>query len=171
MERALKESDMIVLSGGTSVGTRDMVARIITDIGSPGILFHGLALKPGKPMIGGMLGTVPVLGLPGHPAAVALCCELFLKPLIGRLLGLDRASWQDRERVVKARLDRNVSSTAGREEHIRVLLELRDSELWAVPVRGKSGLIATLVKADGTIVIPLHVNGIEQGETVDVRLF
>jgi len=72
---------------------------------------------------------------------------------------------------VRARLSKNVASSQGREEHVRVMLEERGGELWAVPVLGKSGLITTLVKADGTMVIPLHINGIEAGELVDVRLF
>lgn len=171
IETAMTDSDAIVISGGTSVGTKDMVARIINDIGSPGVLFHGLSLKPGKPMIGGVIKGIPVFGLPGHPAAVSICFELFIRPVLHRLSGL-REKWpQFSRKTVTAKISKNISSSAGREEHIRVMFEERGGELWAVPVLGKSGLITTLVKADGTIVIPLNRNGIEAGEIVDVRLF
>jgi molybdopterin molybdotransferase len=171
IETAMTDSGAIVLSGGTSVGTKDMVARIIDDIGSPGVLFHGVSLKPGKPMIGGVMKGVPIFGLPGHPAAVSICFELFIRPVLHMLSGL-RERWpQYSGRTVRARISKNIASSQGREEHIRVMLEEREGELRAVPVLGKSGLITTLVKADGTIVIPLHVNGIEAGEIVDVRLF
>ena len=171
IETALTDSDAIVLSGGTSVGTKDMVARIINDIGSPGVLFHGLSLKPGKPMIGGVIKGIPVFGLPGHPAAVSICFELFISPVLQRLSGLWEKRPQLDKKTVSVKISKNISSSQGREEHVRVMIEEREGELWAVPVLGKSGLISTLVKADGTIVIPLHRNGIEAGETVDVRLF
>ena len=87
------------------------------------------------------------------------------------LSGLKERWPQYGSRTVRARVSKNIASSQGREEHVRVVLEERAGELWAVPVLGKSGLITTLVKADGTIVIPLHVNGIETGEIVDVRLF
>ncbi|MBI5639721.1 MAG: molybdopterin molybdotransferase MoeA [Nitrospirae bacterium] len=171
IESSLEDSDAIILSGGTSVGTKDMIARIIDDMGSPGVLFHGVSLKPGKPMIGGIIRGIPVFGLPGHPAAVSVCFEIFIEPVLKKLTGLvEKFPWQGRT-IVKARLSRNISSSQGREEHVRVMLEERADGLWAVPVLGKSGLITTLVKADGTIVIPLNINGIEQGEMVDVRLF
>jgi len=171
IETAMADSGAIVLSGGTSVGTKDMVARIIDDIGSPGVLFHGVSLKPGKPMIGGVMKGIPIFGLPGHPAAVSICFELFIRPVLHMLSGLKERWPQYSSRTVRARVSKNIASSQGREEHVRVMLEDREGELWAVPVLGKSGLITTLVKADGTIVIPLHVNGIEAGEIVDVRLF
>jgi molybdopterin molybdotransferase len=171
IEAAMADSEAIVISGGTSVGTKDMVARIINDIGSPGVLFHGVSLKPGKPMIGGAINGVPVFGLPGHPAAVSICFELFIRPVLRRLSGLKERWPQYSSRRVRARLSKNISSSQGREEHVRVMLEEREGELWAVPVLGKSGLITTLVRAEGTIVVPLHINGIETGEIVDVRLF
>ncbi len=171
IETAMSDSQAIVISGGTSVGTKDMAARIINDIGSPGVLFHGVSLKPGKPMIGGVISGIPVFGLPGHPAAVSICFELFIRPVLHKLSGLKERWPQYSSRSVRARLSKNISSTQGREEHVRVMLEEREGELWAVPVLGKSGLITTLVRADGTIVVPLHTNGIEAGVIVDVRLF
>ena len=156
IEAAMADSQAIVISGGTSVGTKDMVARIINDVGRPGVLFHGVSLKPGKPMIGGVISGIPVFGLPGHPAAVSICFELFIRPVLHVLSGL-RERWpQYSSRTVRARLTKNISSSHGREEHVRVMLEEKAGELWAVPVLGKSGLITTLVRADGTMVVPLR---------------
>lgn len=171
LEGSLQDSDMVILSGGTSVGIKDMIARILQDIGQPGVLFHGLSLKPGKPMIGGVVRGIPVFGLPGHPAAVAVCFNVLVRPVLEFLSGADDRLSRMCRPVVRARLDRNLSSSAGREEHVRVMIEMRDDGLWAVPVLGKSGLITTLVKADGICVVPLHVNGIEKGEWVEVQLF
>jgi len=171
VESSLKDSDIIIVSGGTSVGTKDMIAGVIHDMGAPGVLFHGVSLKPGKPVIGGVVNGLPIFGLPGHPAAVNVCFEIFIRPVLKILSGLKEKSPLSGQRVVAAKLSKNVASSQGREEHIRVMLEEREDGLWAVPVLGKSGLIATLVRADGTFVIPLNVSGAEKGEIVEVVLF
>ncbi|MBA4371664.1 MAG: molybdopterin molybdenumtransferase MoeA [Thermodesulfovibrio sp.] len=171
VEESMKDSDLVLVSGGTSVGTKDLIAGIISDIGSPGLLFHGISLKPGKPLIGGIIKGIPVFGLPGHPAAVSICFELFILPLLQRLSGRDEPAAGIYKPAVFARLAKNIASTQGREEHVRVQLEKREDGLWAVPVISKSGLITTMVKTDGTVVIPLSQNGIEQGTLVEVRLF
>jgi molybdopterin molybdotransferase len=171
VESSMGDSDAILVTGGTSVGIKDMIARIIGDIGSPGVIFHGVSLKPGKPMIGGIIEGIPVFGLPGHPAAVGVCFDVFVRPVLNVLTGCREKLAAYRTRTVKARLSKNVASAQGREEHVRVALDEREDGLWAVPVLGKSGLITTLVKADGTFVIPMNNSGIETGEVVDVRLF
>jgi molybdopterin molybdotransferase len=172
VEAAMTDSRAIVISGGTSVGTKDMLAKVIDDIGGPGVLFHGLSLKPGKPMIGGMVGgRTPVFGLPGHPAAVGVCFGIFIEPVLHILSGSTDKFARYKKKTVKAKLTKNVASSLGREEHIRVLLEEGSAGLLAVPVLGKSGLIRTLVKADGTFVIPVNNNGVEKGEEIEVRLF
>ncbi|MGC2061634.1 MAG: gephyrin-like molybdotransferase Glp [Thermodesulfovibrionales bacterium] len=171
VEEAMEGSDMVLVSGGTSVGTKDLIAGIITDIGNPGLLFHGVSLKPGKPLIGGIIRGVPVFGLPGHPAAVSICFELFILPVLQRLSGHDEPAAGLLRPVVFARLTKNIASTQGREEHVRVILEKREDGLWAIPVISKSGLVTTMVRTDGTVVIPLSQNGIEQGQLAEVRLF
>lgn len=168
---SLEDSDMVIITGGSSVGTKDMTHSIIDSLGSPGVLFHGVALKPGKPTIGGVIGGKPVFGLPGHPAAVTVCFELFVRPVIRRLTGAAEDISLNARRSVHARIAKNISSGSGREEHIRVSIEDRSGELWAVPVLGKSGLIRTLVKAAGVVVLPPHVRGIQEGDTVEVILF
>ncbi len=170
LEESLKESAMAIITGGSSVGTLDMTAKVIGSLGPPGVLFHGVTLKPGKPTIGGVVNGIPVFGLPGHPAAVTICFDLFIKPALKMLTGIREKGFLT-QRTVKARMARNVSSGAGREEHVRVALDERDGELWAEPVLRKSGLIMSLVMADGTVVIPSQARGIEEGETVEVKLF
>lgn len=169
VESALNDSHMVLISGGTSAGIKDMTARIINDIGKPGVLFHGVSLKPGKPMIGGVVDGKPILGLPGHPAAAVVCFELFIRPLLERLSGL--AGRRIFPASIRARITKAVASAAGREDHIRVAVDEKDGEFNAIPVLGKSGLITTLVKADGTIAIAADKLGIDAGEEVTVKLF
>jgi molybdopterin molybdotransferase len=178
LEAAIKDCALILMTGGSSVGVADLTAKVINDAGKPGVLVHGVSIKPGKPLIVGLIGTpekqVPIFGLPGHPAAVSICFELFVKPVLVRVSGeiphpaLEGVSPY---RIVKAKLARSISSNPGREDHVRVMLEKRDGQLWARPVFGASGLISTLVKAVGTVVVPLNKIGIEVGEEVEVRLF
>ncbi len=165
---SLEDSDIILISGGTSAGNKDMTADIINDIGKPGVLFHGVAMKPGKPIIGGVISNKPILGLPGHPAAVIVCFNRFVRPIIEKLMGI--VSEKNFLKKVTARLTKSIASSAGREDHIRVYLEKRDNELLATPILGKSGLITTLVKADGIVIIPCDVLGINEGEKVEVMI-
>jgi molybdopterin molybdotransferase len=178
LEAAVSDCALVLMTGGSSVGTADLTAKVINDTGKPGVLVHGVSIKPGKPLVVGLVGApqrhVPVFGLPGHPAAVSICFDLFVKPVLARLTGeapdpaLEGVSLN---RVVRARLARSISSSPGREDHVRVALEKRDDGLWARPIFGASGLISTLVKAVGTVVVPVNKIGIEAGEEVEVRLF
>jgi len=171
VEESLRDSEMIPVTGGSSVGTKDMTAKVINDLGRPGVLFHGVSLKPGKPMIGGVIGTTPIFGLPGHPAAVHVCFEIFIRPVLAVQSGAAESWINRKKRTIQARISRNISSSPGREEHIGVALEERQGELWAVPLLGKSGLITTLTRADGTAVIPMRKFGVQEGDSVEVRLF
>ena len=166
---SLKSSDMVLIIGGTSVGTKDTTAQIIDDIGNPGVLFHGVALKPGKPLIGGIIDTKTVLGLPGHPAAAVVCFDLFIKPIMRRLSGINEE--KDFRKTLTATMAKGIASAAGREDHIRVYVEVRDGKYIAFPILGKSGLITTLVKADGVVAIPSNKLGLDPGESVTVNLF
>ncbi len=175
---SIKDCRTVLMTGGSSVGTADLTAKVINDMGQPGVLVHGVSVKPGKPLIIGVVGTahgqVPVFGLPGHPVAVNICFELFVKPILTRLRGeVPHPALEGMlpHRMVKARLARSIASSPGREDHVRVTLEKKDDGLWARPVFGASGLINTLVKAVGTVVVPINKIGIEAGEEVEVRLF
>jgi len=171
---ALKDADVVAITGGSSVGTRDLTARVISDMGGPGVLVHGVSVKPGKPVILGVASGKPVFGLPGHPVAVSVSYELFIRPVLMRLSGeIDPIGLAGIPpvRVVSAKMTRNYSSSQGREDHLRVAIERIDGELYARPILGKSGLITTLVRAHGTVVVPLSKIGLSKGETVEVRLF
>ncbi|MBI5666348.1 MAG: molybdopterin molybdotransferase MoeA [Nitrospirae bacterium] len=171
VKQALNESDMLLITGGSSVGVADYTARVINELGSPGVLFHGVAMKPGKPVIGGIVDGKPVFGLPGHPAAITVSFETFIEPLLIRLSGEIQKPALPSRRIVRALFSRNLSSAIGREEHLRVYVERRNGALWAIPVLGKSGLIRTLVQADGIVIVPMKKSGIYEGEEVEVRLF
>ena len=170
IETALAASDLILLSGGSSVGTRDLAVAAIRSFPDAEILVHGVAISPGKPTILATIGGKPLFGLPGHPVSALVIMDILVQPLLAQLLGLAGPEPPWRRRVT-ARLSRNLASAAGREEFVRVRLRLADDGLWADPILGKSGLISTMVKADGLVRIPLHTEGLEQGERVEVRLF
>ena len=165
---ALADADVLVISAGSSVSSRDLTAQVVNDLGKPGVLVHGVALKPGKPTILGVCGDKPVVGLPGNPVSAMVVAGLFLTPLLARMQGLAKPGVRRR---VTARLAHNVSSAPGREDYIPVRLVERDGQLWAEPVFGKSSLIYTLVNADGELHVPLDSNGVHQGEPVEVELF
>jgi len=164
--QALAAADMLVLSAGSSVSVRDMTAQVVDGLGQPGILVHGVSVKPGKPTILALCDGKPVFGLPGNPVSALVIFELFITPVLRLLLG----ETPPRPITVAARLARNLSSDTGREDYVQVLLEEREGDLWAVPVLGKSNLIYTLVHADGSVKVPLDSNGIRAGEMVVVRI-
>jgi molybdopterin molybdotransferase len=168
---ALEEADLILISGGSSVGARDLTLEAIKALTGAEVLVHGVALRPGKPTILAAVGDLPLplLGLPGHPASAAVVMEVIGKPLLARLAGL--AALQPLGREITALLSRNLAGASGREDYVRVRLR-RDAEtLWADPVLGPSGLLSPLVKSDGLVMIPLGVEGLLRGEAVTVRLF
>lgn len=164
--RAHAEADIVVLSAGSSVSYRDLSVEVIAGLGAPGVLAHGLSVRPGKPTIVAVADGKPIFGLPGNPVSAMVIFDLMVTPTIRALLG---AADQPKQQV-QARLSRNIASTAGREDYVQVRVEERDGELWAVPVFGKSNLIYTLVHADGTVKIDLNANGIREGAWVTVLL-
>lgn len=171
LERALGENDLVILSGGSSVGTRDVASKVIDSMGKPGVLFHGLSIKPGKPTVGAIVRDKPVFGLPGHPASAMVVFELMVAPLVRTgSYPMDKEK-EFLEFPLRAIFTRNLRSAAGREDFIRVKLSSRDGQLYAEPVLGKSGLIATMVKADALARIPSGKEGVEAGEIVEVKLF
>jgi len=164
----LPQVDVLILSAGSSVSIRDMTAQVIAALGTPGVLVHGVSLKPGKPTILAMIGEKPVFGLPGNPVSCMVTFDLFVAPTLHRLSG--RIGGEYRQSVA-ARLGRNVASAPGREDYFQVRLDQRPDGLWAEPVFGKSNLIYTLVKADGMVRIELDTSGLNEGQWVQVILF
>jgi molybdopterin molybdotransferase len=160
-------SDMLVVTAGSSVSTRDMTAEVINRLGKPGVLVHGVAARPGKPTILAVVDGKPVMGLPGNPVSALVMFTLFGVPAIAHLLGA-RLPLQVQ---MRARLTGNVPSAAGREDYVPVRLIKREGELWAEPVFGKSNLIFTLVRADGLLKVPLNTTGLREGAWGEVVLF
>ena len=170
IEQALKDallcSDIVVISGGSSQGKKDMTADIIDKIAEPGVWTHGLALKPGKPTIVGMdkpSGTL-LIGLPGHPVAAIMVFQLLLVWLQKNLRG------EKETPGVPAVLSSNIPGAAGRAVCQTVKLEKEENGYRAIPVFGKSGLMHTLTQADGYVLVEADKEGICKGETVYVQL-
>ena len=166
-ESGITQGDALIISAGSSVSTRDMTAGVIGTLGRPGVLVHGVALKPGKPTILAVCGDKPVFGLPGNPVSTFVTFDLFVRPALYHLA----ASAPPERATVRARLTKNVASAFGREDYVPVRLLEQGGEVLAEPVYGKSNLIYTLIKAHGLITIPLNVGGLSAGETVEVRRF
>jgi molybdopterin molybdotransferase len=167
LRRGVEEADVVLASGGTSVGAEDLVPDAIDALGAPGVLVHGLAVKPGRPVVIGLVGEVPVFGLPGHPTS----CLVMFRELVGPLLrGCSEGPAPELTRV-RARLTRNHPSRAGQEELVPVRLEEREGEWEATPVLGPSALISGLVRADGLVRVAAEAEGLYAGEVVEVERF
>ncbi len=165
--RGLAESDMLVLSAGSSVSARDRTVDIVAELGEPGPLVHGLALRPGKPAIVGLCDGKPVIGLPGNPVSAMVVSSLLVRPTVYRLMGCaDPPPLNERA----ALLAQDVPSAPGREDYVPVrLIESSNGTAIAHPVWGKSGFIFTLVRANGLVRVPADAGGIYAGEQVQVR--
>ena len=165
VERALAEQDAVILSGGSSVGEKDAACRVMSALGE--VLFHGIAMKPGKPtLLGRTASGRAIVGLPGHPVAALFTTQLFVRALLARLEGRVL-----RRRQVTARLTEAVSANHGRAQYNGVILRQRPEGLEALPIRGKSGLITTLAGSDGYFCIPRDCEGFPAGARIPVHLF
>jgi len=170
LAESLEEADLILISGGSSVGARDLTLKAMQDLPQADILVHGVAIRPGKPTILADIGGKPLLGLPGHPASAAVVMHILGRPLLQRLTGMTENPVPGGG-TVQARLSRNLAGATGREDFVRVRLRPDQEMLWADPVLGPSGLLSPLVKSEGLVVIPLGVEGLFREETVTVHLF
>lgn len=157
--------DCLILSGGSSVGAKDYTTEVIQFLGDPGVFVHGISIKPGKPTILALANDKPVIGLPGHPASAMIIFKLFGERILRKLKGEKMKKLPER---IFARITKNIPSSPGRSDYIRVRLFENNGEWWAEPIIGKSGLITTLVKSDGIVEIVSEKEGISQGELVPV---
>ena len=165
VERALEDCDVVILSGGSSVGEKDAACRVLSTLGE--VLFHGIAMKPGKPtLLGRAASGKALVGLPGHPVAALFTTQLFVRALLARLEG--RAL---RRRQVTARLTEKVSANHGRAQYNGAVLRQGPEGLEALPIRGKSGLITALAGSDGYFCIPRDCEGFPAGAQIPVHLF
>jgi molybdopterin molybdotransferase len=169
LREARRNAELVLVSGGSSVGEKDAVARAIGELGRPGVIVHGVSIKPGKPTILALVDGTPIIGLPGHPVSGMVIFDVFVRDVVRGLAG--RIDVRPFGRVVRARLTQPIPSAGDREDHIRVFLEQADGELRAVPVLGKSGVITTMTRADGVVVVPIGERIVDAGTDVDVHLF
>lgn len=171
LEAALRaahaECDALVVTAGSSASSRDLTAEVIQRLGSPGVLVHGVNVRPGKPTILAVCNGKAVIGLPGNPVSALVIAGLFIAPLIRRLLGIESGRV---EVSLQARLTVNLPSQAGRVDYIPVRLASSPEGLLAEPIFFKSNLIFNLAKADGLARIPADSTGAAAGELVEVRL-
>lgn len=159
--RGVDESDIVIISGGSSIGAKDYTERVIEKNGD--ILIHGIALKPGKPTIIGKIGEKAVFGLPGHPMACLLCLKLLVIDAISGVFDKE-------ERFIYAKASINFPSSPGRLTVQPVELQFNADDTIATPVFYKSGLVSVLARANGYILIPINQEGIQKGERVKVYL-
>ena len=169
IELGLREADMVVITGGSSVGTLDLTGEVLKIFPGTEILGHGVSIRPGKPTLLAYIDGKPFLGLPGHPVSAMVIFHFFGKPILKILSGLSREVARHQIKV-KAKASRNIPSVPGREDYVRVKLEEKEGTLWAHPIFGKSGAISNLVRANGLIRIGIDEEGLEEGEEAEVIL-
>jgi molybdopterin molybdotransferase len=167
--RALENHDAVILSGGSSIGTKDLSADALADLDPPGILFHGIDIRPGKPTLFARAGNKPVVGMPGFPTSSLIVFDAFIRPMLLRLGGEGpRDPWPARR---AARISREHRSVVGREDYLRVRLADRDGATWADPLPGGSATLSNVVYADGLVRVDAAVAGLAAGDAVEVLLY
>lgn len=162
--RGIEENDAVAINAGSSAGTEDYVPQMISELGE--LLVHGVDIMPGKPMSLGIINGKPIIGVPGYPVSAYIACELFLQPLIHKLLGLQTLQ----PAKTLATMGRRTASRLGSEEFLRVKMGRVDDQLVAVPTARGASLLNSVVRADGIVRIPSNSEGIEQGEPVEAAL-
>jgi len=167
LETGLAESDVVIFSGGSSVGVRDLMVAMLSGLAGTEILAHGVAIRPGKPTLLAAQRGRAIVGLPGHPVSALIVAQVFLAPFLEYLQG-GRLEMGPRGHRIKVRLESSIHSTIGLEEFIRVRLEAtRDGAFSAHPIFGKSGMLSTMVRADGVVVVPMNSEGFARDELVE----
>jgi molybdopterin molybdotransferase len=169
IQLGLKIADGIITTGGTSVGGLDLLPEAINKVGQPGIIVHGVALRPAMPTALAMLEGKPVVVLSGSPVAAITGFEVFARPLICKLLGIKK---EEQRPTIKATMTRKIATALGRKTFVRVLVVMKNDELKAEPISAKgSGNLTTMTKANGYVIVPENREGLTEGEKVTVHLF
>jgi molybdopterin molybdotransferase len=169
LEIGLREGDAIITSGGTSVGGLDLVPDAVNKVGKPGVVVHGLALRPAMPTAVAAIGGKPAVILSGNPVAAVIGFEVFARPLICKMLGMKK---MESRPTVKAIMTRKVATVLGRKTFVRVLVTQKDGEFLAEPVSARgSGAISTMTRGNGFVIVPENREGVTESEVVLVRLF
>jgi molybdopterin molybdotransferase len=176
LKTALKnelDKDLVLISGGSSVGIKDMTIDLLNSLGKPGVLLHGLAIKPGKPTILAVIDGTIVIGLPGHPASAWTVNSVLVAEIVRVLNGEKEAAEigiPNNKYLIKAELTRGFVSDKGREEYIPVKVQRDNDKLLADPLLGKSSLITNLAYGDAVLKVPRTQEGKEKGEIVELML-
>jgi molybdopterin molybdotransferase len=169
IQTALKTADAVFTLGGTSVGGLDLVPDVVNKLGKPGVVVHGMALRPAMPTGVGVLDGKPILILSGNPVSSVIGFEVFGRPLICRMLGMPK---EEPHVLSKAKLTRKVAVLLGRKTFVRVKVSLKDGELIAEPISAKgSGAISTMTQSNGYVIVPEDREGLTEGEMVLVQMF
>jgi len=162
-------TDVIITTGGTSVGLSDLVPEAVNTLGKPGVIVHGVAMRPAMPTALAVVVGKPIIILSGNPVAAMIGFEVFARPLICRMLGMVQQEFRP---IVSAKVTRKVATTLGRKTFVRVRVFQKNGEFFAEPVSAKgSGMISTVTKANGYVIVPENREGLVEGETVAVYLF
>ena len=169
ISQALKNADALITTGGTSVGGLDLVPEAINKVGKPGVIAHGLTLRPAMPTGVAVLENKPVMILSGNPVASVIGFEVFGRPAICKLSGLNKT---EERPMLKATMSRKISGALGRKNYVRVLVKVKDGAFVAEPVSAKGpGAISTMTLSNGFVIIPENREGLTDGETVTVLMF
>jgi molybdopterin molybdotransferase len=169
LKKGLRNCDAVITSGGTSVGALDLVPDAVNNLGKPGVIVHGMALRPAMPTALAALDGKAVMILSGNPVAAIIGFEVFARPLICKLLGMSR---EEPRPMVKAVMTRKVATALGRRTFVRVRVFQKNGEFFAEPVSARgSGAISTMTRGNGFVVVPENREGVTEGEVVTVRLF
>jgi putative molybdopterin biosynthesis protein len=164
IKKAVEDNDVVIINAGSSAGSEDFTVKLIGELGE--VLVHGIATKPGKPAILGVINDKPVIGIPGYPVSAYFVFETFVKPLIKKYLNVP----MPKENTVQATLSKRLVSSLKHKEFVRIKLGRVNENLVATPLNRGAGATMSLVRADGILVIPQNSEGIEAGEKVDVKL-
>jgi len=163
--KAFIECDMVVFTAGSSVSIRDITAEAIRSLGGPGVIVHGINIRPGKPTILAICSGKPVVGLPGNPVSAYVTANIFVKHIIDKLIGVKYSFFEEK---IIAKLDTNITSKAGREDWVPIKLLKSDDGFTATPIFSRSNYIFSLISADGLIRIDEHKTGLQVGELVNI---
>lgn len=163
VDKALNECDLVLVSGGSSVGKKDQTLKVINSYDNGGVLVHGIAVKPGKPTIVGKVGEKIIFGLPGHPLAASIVYKILVKDYLYKLMKHKEDSYG-----ISAVMSMNYHKAKGREEYLPVSLETVEGKLVAKPVFGKSGIITAFSRAYGYVRIDKNLEGLSEGQMVEV---
>ncbi len=172
ISKALEVSDMVMVSGGSSTGSKDYTFKAIESLENSQVIADEISMRPGGHVLLAIVGNKPVIGLPGHPVSNMTCFNVFGKPVLRKLTGTPRSFWQERKDTIKldAFLAKKISSPEGKEDYVRVRLQEEEDKILAYPYTGKSSFLSTLVRSHGVIKICAECTGLYEGDRVEVML-